>query len=40
MKNYNNMPPTNTTLFFRLLFGSIPRSPFLRVRLNLERCFF
>jgi hypothetical protein len=23
-------PPTNTILFFRLLLGSIPRSPFLR----------
>jgi hypothetical protein len=25
-------PPTNTTLFFRLLFGSTPRSPFLQAR--------
>jgi hypothetical protein len=25
-----NAPPTNVNLFFQLLFGSIPRSPFLR----------
>ena len=34
-------PPDQPHLVFPApYFGSIPRSPFLRVRLNLERCFF
>jgi hypothetical protein len=40
MSALSTYPPTNTTLFFRLFFGSIPRSLFLRVRLNPERRFF